>query len=190
MNSLWDIRIFLGLVPKESPCITDIFFFMYHVLHYHVALTRRTKGTNLEIFLSELGKLWRGKYAHCSDFGGPALGQVLHQRPLTTKSPTSPCGTCDGRSEDRYGIPQDFGFPPQGSFHNLFTFVLISMTLQSEGKGGKHCEHSNEMLFQSSVQGNNSICWDFVDVKKPAVSLLKSKTDQNNFVLVGGLKPV
>jgi hypothetical protein len=21
MNSLWDIRIFLGLVPKESPCI-------------------------------------------------------------------------------------------------------------------------------------------------------------------------
>ena len=22
MNSLWDIRIFLGLVPKESPCIT------------------------------------------------------------------------------------------------------------------------------------------------------------------------
>jgi hypothetical protein len=20
MNSLWDIRIFLGLVPKESPC--------------------------------------------------------------------------------------------------------------------------------------------------------------------------
>jgi hypothetical protein len=23
MNSLWDIRIFLGLVPKESPCIRD-----------------------------------------------------------------------------------------------------------------------------------------------------------------------
>ena len=23
MNSLWDIRIFLGLVPKESPCIID-----------------------------------------------------------------------------------------------------------------------------------------------------------------------
>jgi hypothetical protein len=22
MNSLWDIHIFLGLVPKESPCIT------------------------------------------------------------------------------------------------------------------------------------------------------------------------
>ena len=22
MNSLWDIRIFLGLVPKESPCTT------------------------------------------------------------------------------------------------------------------------------------------------------------------------
>jgi hypothetical protein len=22
MNSLWDIRVFLGLVPKESPCIT------------------------------------------------------------------------------------------------------------------------------------------------------------------------
>ena len=22
MNSLWDIRIFLGLVPKESPCIS------------------------------------------------------------------------------------------------------------------------------------------------------------------------
>ena len=25
MNSLWDIRIFLGLVPKESPCITQAF---------------------------------------------------------------------------------------------------------------------------------------------------------------------
>ena len=24
MNSLWDIRIFLGLVPKESPCIYNI----------------------------------------------------------------------------------------------------------------------------------------------------------------------
>ena len=24
MNSLWDIRIFLGLVPKESHCITNI----------------------------------------------------------------------------------------------------------------------------------------------------------------------
>ena len=29
MNSLWDIRIFLGLVPKESPCIIpyDLFIF-------------------------------------------------------------------------------------------------------------------------------------------------------------------
>jgi hypothetical protein len=26
MNSLWDIRIFLGLVPKESSCITKDFF--------------------------------------------------------------------------------------------------------------------------------------------------------------------
>jgi hypothetical protein len=25
MNSLWDIRIFLGLVPKESPCISSLF---------------------------------------------------------------------------------------------------------------------------------------------------------------------
>ena len=25
MNSLWDIRIFLGLVPKESPCITTAY---------------------------------------------------------------------------------------------------------------------------------------------------------------------
>jgi hypothetical protein len=25
MNSLWDIRIFLGLVPKESPCTWQIF---------------------------------------------------------------------------------------------------------------------------------------------------------------------
>jgi hypothetical protein len=24
MNSLWDIRIFLGLVPKESPCICQL----------------------------------------------------------------------------------------------------------------------------------------------------------------------
>jgi hypothetical protein len=24
MNSLWDIRIFLGLVPKESPCINEV----------------------------------------------------------------------------------------------------------------------------------------------------------------------
>jgi hypothetical protein len=24
MNSLWDIRIFLGLVPKESPCIRSM----------------------------------------------------------------------------------------------------------------------------------------------------------------------
>ena len=23
MNSLWDIRIFLGLVPKESPCVYE-----------------------------------------------------------------------------------------------------------------------------------------------------------------------
>jgi hypothetical protein len=25
MNSLWDIRIFLGLVPKESPCIMKLY---------------------------------------------------------------------------------------------------------------------------------------------------------------------
>jgi hypothetical protein len=24
MNSIWDIRIFLGLVPKESPCIIHV----------------------------------------------------------------------------------------------------------------------------------------------------------------------
>ena len=25
LNSLWDIRIFLGLVPKESPCIIILY---------------------------------------------------------------------------------------------------------------------------------------------------------------------
>jgi hypothetical protein len=28
MNSLWDIRIFLGLVPKESPCIMIIIYYI------------------------------------------------------------------------------------------------------------------------------------------------------------------
>jgi hypothetical protein len=32
MNSLWDIRIFLGLVPKESTCITEDDTFRPHFL--------------------------------------------------------------------------------------------------------------------------------------------------------------
>ena len=31
MNSLWDIRIFLCLVPKESPCIIHIHFWVFQV---------------------------------------------------------------------------------------------------------------------------------------------------------------
>ena len=40
MNSLWDIRIFLGLVPKESHCIlsrSDWFSFVFlFVVYLHI----------------------------------------------------------------------------------------------------------------------------------------------------------
>ena len=38
MNSLWDIRIFLGLVPKESPCIR-----LYGVYRFNSAVLGSTK---------------------------------------------------------------------------------------------------------------------------------------------------
>jgi hypothetical protein len=46
MNSLWDIRIFLGLVPKESPCMYRVCGQEYSVLQFGVSFERCTTRSN------------------------------------------------------------------------------------------------------------------------------------------------
>jgi hypothetical protein len=43
MNSLWDIRIFLGLVPKESPCTTAMVIRVY--LHKRTTISLPSPST-------------------------------------------------------------------------------------------------------------------------------------------------
>ena len=45
MNSLWDIRIFLGLVPKESPCTTYTTQEYYKYFAYSIEIKKKTKST-------------------------------------------------------------------------------------------------------------------------------------------------
>jgi hypothetical protein len=48
MNSLWDIRIFLGLVPKESLCISVTFYLLRVVSISCLYFTREGMGQEVE----------------------------------------------------------------------------------------------------------------------------------------------
>ena len=79
MNSLWDIRISLGLVPKESPCIlcnkvvldykfthTHIYIYIYTHIYIYVYILNR-------VSIAKAGGRWsyqRASYSknHCSQF--------------------------------------------------------------------------------------------------------------------------
>ena len=70
MNSLWDIRIFLGLVPKESPCICG---YLKSVLK-HKFLILDTYFAALCIYVSKNDMRIRG---YLKKRGGGPLATIL-----------------------------------------------------------------------------------------------------------------
>ena len=56
MNSLWDIRIFLGLVPKESPCISVVYKMFSTVITREICDVRWFRSSELLTHISALNR--------------------------------------------------------------------------------------------------------------------------------------
>jgi len=71
--------------------------------------------------------------------------QALIHMPLSTTALTSPCVMFNVQSDAGECILQDFGFPQRGPFHKFsHIHIFISITLLSEGQGGRHFKRSGK----------------------------------------------